>query len=148
MKKQSSDYLEQYKNPKWQKLRLKILERDRWVCQKCGEDESQLQVHHRRYIFGKKVWEYNKDDLVTLCKECHENEKEGMKEEIGKFTEILRRKLFSSHISDLHCSLGYLLHQEEHPADCLISAISWMLSFNLEAGILEPYRKHLEERGV
>lgn len=30
-----------------------------------------LQVHHRRYIVGKKAWEYEDGDLVTLCQECH-----------------------------------------------------------------------------
>lgn len=30
-----------------------------------------LQVHHLRYIEGKLAWEYNDDDLITLCKECH-----------------------------------------------------------------------------
>ena len=58
MKKQNNDYVEQYKNPKWQKLRLKILERDNWACQRCGDDESQLQVHHRCYIHDNKIWEY------------------------------------------------------------------------------------------
>lgn len=30
-----------------------------------------LQVHHKRYIEGKLIWEYDDSDLVTLCKECH-----------------------------------------------------------------------------
>ena len=30
-----------------------------------------LQVHHKCYIEGKNLWEYNNDDLVTLCKKCH-----------------------------------------------------------------------------
>jgi hypothetical protein len=30
-----------------------------------------LQVHHKRYIQGKSVWQYENDDLITLCKECH-----------------------------------------------------------------------------
>jgi len=30
-----------------------------------------LQVHHKRYIEGKFIWEYDDNDLVTLCKECH-----------------------------------------------------------------------------
>jgi len=30
-----------------------------------------LQVHHKKYIEGKLIWEYDDNDLVTLCKECH-----------------------------------------------------------------------------
>ncbi len=30
-----------------------------------------LQIHHKRYINGRKIWEYEHDDLVTLCKNCH-----------------------------------------------------------------------------
>ena len=30
-----------------------------------------LTVHHKRYIVGKKAWEYEDEDLVTLCQRCH-----------------------------------------------------------------------------
>ncbi|MBK6482221.1 MAG: hypothetical protein IPG01_03595 [Chitinophagaceae bacterium] len=30
-----------------------------------------LQVHHKRYIQGRDLWDYNDSDLITLCKECH-----------------------------------------------------------------------------
>ena len=30
-----------------------------------------LQVHHKQYITGLYAWEYNKNDLITLCSECH-----------------------------------------------------------------------------
>ena len=30
-----------------------------------------LQIHHKRYIQGRKIWEYDAVDLVTLCKQCH-----------------------------------------------------------------------------
>jgi hypothetical protein len=32
-----------------------------------------LQVHHECYRKGRLAWEYPKDDLVTLCWDCHEN---------------------------------------------------------------------------
>lgn len=68
-------YQEKLKDPRWQKKRLKILERDDWACQKCFDTESTLHIHHRYY---KKCepWEYPDDALVTLCEECHEEEKE------------------------------------------------------------------------
>jgi|GEM_PF-3562369 len=32
-----------------------------------------MQVHHKKYINGKEKWEYENDDLITLCKKCHFN---------------------------------------------------------------------------
>ena len=30
-----------------------------------------LNVHHKHYIIQHKAWEYEDDDLITLCHECH-----------------------------------------------------------------------------
>jgi hypothetical protein len=70
----ASEYNKKLRNPKWQKMRLKILERDNWHCQKCGDDETTLNVHHRWYEYGRDPWEYPEDSLVTLCELCHEQE--------------------------------------------------------------------------
>lgn len=69
---QSNDFLQQYKSPKWQKKRLEIMQRDKYTCQCCGEKEKMLNVHHKEYISGKKVWEYENDNFITLCENCHE----------------------------------------------------------------------------
>ena len=147
MTKQNNDYAEQYKNPKWQKLRLKILDRDGWACQKCGDDESQLQVHHRRYIYGKKVWDYSMEELITLCNECHEEEKDCMKIHMELFIGILKTKLFSSHVNDLVCSLGWLLYQDLHHPDILISALGWVINHKFDENIMKPYMDHLTIEG-
>ena len=65
------EFWEQYKRPEWQRRRTEILTRDDWTCQDCGSKEEQLHVHHRFYEKGRKVWEYEDDELVTLCKYCH-----------------------------------------------------------------------------
>lgn len=144
MRKQKiNDYSEQYKNPKWQKLRLKILERDNWACQRCGDDESQLQVHHRCYIYGNKTWEYHELDLVTLCNDCHKEEKDGMGEEMGSLTQVLRRKLFSNHVNEINCSLGAELVNENYPTDLFISALSWIIIHRFDENIMTPYIDYL-----
>ncbi len=66
-------YAEQLKSPKWQKKRLEIMERDKFMCQICLEDKEQLHVHHIFYLQGKKVWEYPDNYLITLCEDCHKN---------------------------------------------------------------------------
>ena len=30
-----------------------------------------LQVHHKHYMMDKRAWEYEDEDLVTLCQDCH-----------------------------------------------------------------------------
>jgi hypothetical protein len=65
-------YSDLLKHPKWQKKRLEIMQRDNFECQLCHDKETSLNVHHKKYINGKKPWEYKNDDLVTLCKHCHE----------------------------------------------------------------------------
>lgn len=64
---------DQYKHPEWQKKRLKALEAANFTCQCCDDRESQLQVHHKRYIKGRKVWDYDLSLLTVLCDNCHEN---------------------------------------------------------------------------
>ena len=40
-------------------------------CGNCGDSESQLHVHHTRYVAGRKVWDYSDEELQVLCEACH-----------------------------------------------------------------------------
>lgn len=53
----------------WQKIRTERLKIDGFKCVYCGKDKN-LQVHHTDYSKG---WfhEDPRQDLVTLCKDCH-----------------------------------------------------------------------------
>ena len=64
-------YLEKLKDPRWQKKRLEILERDNWTCKACGETEKTLHVHHIFYFPKKEPWEIENGFLITLCENCH-----------------------------------------------------------------------------
>jgi hypothetical protein len=66
-------YGEQLKDPRWQRKRLEILERDGFSCLSCGDKEKQLHVHHGAYLSKMKVWEYPENMLHTLCCDCHEH---------------------------------------------------------------------------
>ena len=65
-------YSEKLKDPRWQKKRLKILNRDNFTCRHCGDKEKTLHVHHKMY-FSVEPWEYEDFLLITLCKDCHDN---------------------------------------------------------------------------
>ena len=95
------DYREKFKDPRWQKLRLKVLERHGFACQNCGDTESTLHIHHRRYINGRDPWEYPLESLVTLCESCHETETELMSEACGVLLETIKENFFTAHIFEL-----------------------------------------------
>lgn len=67
-------YKEKLKDPRWQKKRLKILERDNWKCRCCTDDLKMLVVHHLVYYSNRDPWEYEDDELITFCEDCHEYE--------------------------------------------------------------------------
>ena len=67
------DYYKDLKALEWKSKRLKILDRDGYKCVRCGSTKN-LQVHHIKYLFGHKPWEYSDELLITLCRECHYKE--------------------------------------------------------------------------
>lgn len=75
--KARSEYAQKLRDPRWQKLRLEIMQRDSFACDYCRSTETTLNVHHRYYEKGKAPWEYPPESLVTLCEICHEEESAG-----------------------------------------------------------------------
>jgi len=65
-----SSYSEKLRDPRWQKKRLQVMERDKFRCRICHSTEITLNVHHIKY---EKIepWEYGDKNLVTLCENCH-----------------------------------------------------------------------------
>ena len=64
-------YSDKLKDPRWQKKRLSILERDCWACCGCGANETTLNVHHLLYFKNTDLWDYEDRFLLTLCEPCH-----------------------------------------------------------------------------
>lgn len=69
-------YQQGLEDPRWRRLRVKIIERDLHRCLVC-EKNTDLHVHHRQYHRDKTTgewsqpWEYHPKLLVTLCDNCH-----------------------------------------------------------------------------
>lgn len=87
-------YAEKLLDPRWQKKRLIILERDKWACGLCHDPETTLHVHHLSYT-GNDPWDSPDDQLITVCKHCHaviEFNKGSLQE---KYFRILKRELIS-----------------------------------------------------
>jgi 5-methylcytosine-specific restriction endonuclease McrA len=74
-------YWEKLKDPRWQRKRLEIMERDKFACRHCRSTDNTLNVHHRIYGKGLAPWDYGDHILITLCEDCH-NVAEAQKERV------------------------------------------------------------------
>jgi methionyl-tRNA synthetase len=61
-----SAYWEKLKDPRWQKLRLEAMQKADFHCERCGDGESTLNVHHKEYFKGREPWEYKPKQLLDL----------------------------------------------------------------------------------
>lgn len=70
--KETTSYLELLKDPRWQKKRLEIMQRDHFICTSCDCADKTLNIHHAvKYRKNTKPWEYENAELFTLCETCH-----------------------------------------------------------------------------
>jgi hypothetical protein len=66
-----TEYQEKLTDPRWQKMRLKVFERDGFRCCCCGDSTETLHIHH--LVYGKgEPWDSPMEDLETLCSFCHD----------------------------------------------------------------------------
>jgi 5-methylcytosine-specific restriction endonuclease McrA len=71
--KMAKTYYEKLKDPRWQKKRLEVFERDGFACTRCDDKESTLNVHHWSYSKNGNPWDSDINELDTVCNDCHEN---------------------------------------------------------------------------
>jgi len=67
---ENANFSKQYKDPRWQRLRLQVMQSADFTCQHCGAKHKPLHIHHTRY--QGKVWEVNPIFLRCFCEDCHE----------------------------------------------------------------------------
>ena len=65
------DYSEYLLTEHWQKVSEQARYRARYKCQVCGSTTDKLNVHHNSYIHRGEEDMYP-EDLICLCKDCHE----------------------------------------------------------------------------
>lgn len=99
-------YAEKLRDPRWQKKRLEILDRDGWRCRHCQSDTNTLHVHHTWYERGADPWDYPDSCLVTLCEFCHEDESVSVIEEsFAELVMLMRREGATSWDAAALCSV-------------------------------------------
>jgi cytochrome c553 len=144
-KQRSQETAQKLKDPRWQKKRLEILNRDEWACQKCYDDESTLIVHHRRYLPEKEPWDYPDELLITLCESCHEEEREKMSSIEHDIVEILKEKFLADEIHDI--AQGFLNMELPHLSAVVATMLEWVLSDrDILYELTERYFLHLHEK--
>jgi hypothetical protein len=101
-------YSEKLSNPRWQRKRLEIMDRDNWSCTKCCSSTRTLHVHHKKYIKGANPWDYEDHFLTTLCYICHENEHEEIIDPERKYEHLILLRETPHVINSLNIQLGEL----------------------------------------
>ena len=153
----SKSYEELLKDPRWQKTRLEVLQRANWQCEYCGDEKTELHVHHTFYD-GRNPWTYPNDSLKCLCKNCHNSEhsKKDENETIEK--EELKALCCGAGMYDWHDFGDYGARQDFYRDEFLFECKRCGNKFWLKEGeaadqiwveekIEEEYRAAIEEYG-
>lgn len=65
-----------YNSSKWQKVRKAYLASVNYICEICGKPAE--IVHHKIHLTAENVRNpkisYNQDNLMALCRDCHNRE--------------------------------------------------------------------------
>lgn len=71
-------YLDYLRSDEWAKIRVEMLTKFNFTCNRCGDKKhrSQLHVHHKNY---DRLFNENPDDLELLCVSCHNSEHKTVK---------------------------------------------------------------------
>lgn len=127
------EYSKLLRDPRWQKKRLEILERDGWKCRYCGDTESTLHIHHLWYEDAHQPWQAHSWSLLTLCESCHESAPVIRSKDQGRPGETL----------DALCVLSDTLFQRHGLSDC--RQLAYLLSEITPAKLAKLYRATIKQ---
>jgi hypothetical protein len=138
-------YSEKLKDPRWQRLRLEVLDRDDFTCQICFDSTTTLSVHHRYYIKGREPWDYPLQLLITLCQPCHEEE--GKNAVWGHLDRHARGcGLFESDVANLCDAIWFYFTQANYPPSVALDVLMHhMKKPNQIDAMEERYFAHIKE---
>lgn len=103
-------YAELLKDPRWQKRRLEIFNRDLFTCQSCYRNDKTLCIHHMKYV--GLPWECPDKYLITLCEDCHDEE-EDLKS-IDWYNKVVDSGLTRKNLLTLIRHVNYYLSLVDH----------------------------------
>lgn len=121
-------YSEKLKDPRWQRKRLEIFQRDEWKCRCCWDEDGTLHVHHLVYLKNHEPWDVPNGLLLTVCSRCHEQIKEpdedmgaleSLVNDVGVLLDTFWRAGFEA--GDLITMAEGISHLKKTKADVLIN---------------------------
>jgi len=152
--KAKSEYSQKLRNPRWQKMRLDVMNRDEFRCQICFDDKTPLNVHHNYYRPGNDPWDYPLAALVTLCETCHEEETETRRGEEQALLDVLRIiGMKATHVNGLMYGLLRTFGERPQFPDNWDYTLSKFLQFffeiseDVDALTEEARRQHTKREG-
>lgn len=89
MHMEEKTYIQKLQDPRWQRKRLEIMQRDDFKCRHCNAVDKPLQIHHIAYNF-KDPWDIEDRLLISLCSECHDIETGAVKEAFSKLIQSIK----------------------------------------------------------
>lgn len=108
---QTKTYTELLRDPRWQRMRLEVMQRDGFACRECGDKTETLNVHHAFYVFGRAPWEYETETLRTLCETCHES--------ITEAITFIRQFVGALSLKELKRVIAFLRFPRQETADLM-----------------------------
>ena len=134
-------YAKKLLDPRWQKKRLEILNRDEWMCQRCGSETRTLHIHHIHYE-SCDPWETDNKFLITICETCHQHETELIKTIPVPFLKVFLKLGFSAMDLNWYTENGFDTVKLLHVPDVVLSAWFNALSDEkIQRYIIDQYLK-------
>lgn len=144
-----SRYRERLRDPRWQQVRLRIFERDGFVCRCCGRGDEQLHAHHLFYRQGVAPWEYAHEELITLCDSCHEVEHHEGDEAWRVLKSVaVNRGAFGGTVYDLADAIGVARTLSASDWAALSSCIATLLRMRRNGKGLRDLARQLDDLAI
>lgn len=93
----NSTYKDKLRDPRWQRKRLDVMQRDGWTCCRCRADNKTLNVNH--LVYDGDPWDAPANALETLCEDCHA-ERSAMERHIRRLPTFLSIHVMRSALRD------------------------------------------------
>jgi len=104
---QKNSFAAQYKTEEWRNFSREVKSARGKFCQSCRRQDVILHAHHSFYVPGRKLWEYEQQDMVVLCEGCHRE----LHAELQKFRKFVFTKMNATVASTINGALAVALDQ-------------------------------------
>lgn len=138
------NYKQKLLDPRWQRRRLQILQRDDFRCTSCGNADDTLHVHH--FAYGVNPWDVDDKHLTTLCSQCHEYEHKHREQAEKVLLSAIRKAGFLA--GSLDCMAeGFEEMQPFHAEEVMASVFKWFLQEpQIMNRLCDMFFEHLSEK--